>query len=111
MKNIFDLTHAKKEEIMDQRKVRVSFVMEYTGKFINRFFFSRTLALQLTQCLVATSLPVSNSETKCIKSSISHAKLRMSQMLTITFGLEYLSLKYTVAKFEDNMEPGESLFS
>ena len=31
-------------------------------------------------------------------------------MLKITFGLEYLTLNYTVAKFEDNMEPGESLF-
>ena len=68
------------------------------------------MALQLTQCLVATSLPVSNSETKRIKSSINHAKLRMSQMLKITFGLEYLTLNYTVAKFEDNMEPGESHF-
>lgn len=80
-------------------------------KFLIHFPFRESLAIQQTQYLVATTQPVSNPETKHIKSSINHAKLRMSQMLTITFGLEYLSLKYTVAKFEDNMEPGESLFS
>ena len=71
--------------------------------FLMHFSFRESLAIQQTQYLVATTQPVSNPETKHIKSSINHAKLRMPQMLTITFNLEYLTLRDTVTKFKDNL--------
>ena len=37
------------------------------------FSLRESLALQVTQCLVAITLLVSNSETGCVKSSTSHA--------------------------------------
>lgn len=72
-------------------------------KFLIHFSFCESLTIQQTQYLVATTQPVSNPETKHIKSSINHAKLRMPQMLTITFNLEYLTLRDTVTKFKDNL--------
>ena len=71
--------------------------------FLIHFPFRESLAIQQTQYLVATTQPVSNPETKHIKGSIIHAKLRMPQMLKTTFSLEYLTLRYTVTKFKDNL--------
>lgn len=86
-------------------KIKQEFLLLYKlmEKFLIHFPFRESLAIQQTQYLVATTQPVSNPETKHIKGSIIHAKLRMPQMLKTTFSLEYLTLRYTVTKFKDNL--------
>lgn len=86
-------------------KIKQEFLLLYKlmENFLIHFPFRESLAIQQTQYLVATTQPVSNPETKHIKGSIIHAKLRMPQMLKTTFSLEYLTLRYTVTKFKDNL--------
>ena len=109
MKKNIELTYCILKKNMYQRKARVSFVINYWKIFQYISSFRESLALQLTQCLVATTLLASKSETKPVNSSTDHTKLRMPQMLTITFGLQYLTLRDTVAKFEDILELSKSL--